>query len=73
MAKPLRPERIMAATLKQLGPSDADYTAARLISDLAGHGYELIHRPAAPEPCVDHPNTALNAHGHCPICGPKGL
>ena len=71
------PEQIIAATWRRIlaepGPIHPDLAAGQVLADLAGHRYELIHRPPAPDPCVLHPNTALNALGHCPICGPKGL
>lgn len=63
-------EDILAASLRLLGTPMPDFAAKRAISDLAGHGYELVHRPAAPQRCGIHTGTTLQG-GICPSCGPK--
>ena len=68
------PEQILVATMRRIvaaGPVHPEFAAKQCLADLAGHRYELVHRPAAPDPCQLHPNTGLNALGHCPICGPR--
>ena len=71
----LTPEQILTATMRRIqetpGPMHPELAAKQLLADLAGHRYELVHRPAAPDPCQLHPATKLTAHGYCPICGPK--
>jgi hypothetical protein len=69
-SRPAPAEDIIAATLRQLGVPNPEFAAKRVIFDLAGHGYELVHHPPEPDRCDAHPNTKQTPRG-CPTCGPK--
>jgi hypothetical protein len=71
-SRPVAPKDIVTASLRLLEAPNPDYAATKILGDLAGHGYELVHRPPGPQRCSIHTGTTLQG-GICPSCGPQGL
>lgn len=62
------PEDIITATMRRLEAPHPELAAKQVLVDLAGHRYELVHRPARPEYCDVHTST----RNPCGLCAAEG-